>query len=444
MIQSRRPSQDAGGVSRNSILNGYSIKMHILFLTPRFPYPPLKGDTLRTYHQMQALSKEHRVTLLSISEGPVPAADYRQMQTLCERVVTLPLPRWRVLLNLALGLPSELPLQVAYFRSPAFQRELEAALHSTHFDIVHATLIRMLPYVWRLRRPPVVVDLIDSLTLNLQDRRQEARWPVRFGYEVEYERVRRYEQAVVGRFPSLVVSSQADKFALGSAGVAVIPNGVDTGLFPFYTQEGRDTTTLVFTGNMGYGPNEDAVLWFVAQVWPLLRARHAQLRFQVVGTNPGERVRALAGRDGIEVPGRVPDVAACLGTATVAVAPMQNGSGIQNKVLEAMSTGTPVVATRTANRGVQGTPGRDLLVADSPADFCMAVSRLLADADLRQQLAVAARSYIEGEFRWTQHAQRLVEVYSEAVARTQHAPGADRYGVVHSSPLQGHSARSAG
>lgn len=387
--------------------------MRILFLTPRFPYPPMKGDSLRTYHQIKALSGQHEITLLSMSEGEVNPDDYRHIADLCRHVEVVPLSRGRAMLNVGLGLPSRLPLQVSYYRSPEYRRQLDTLLVHGGFDVMHATLIRMLPYVWRLGNPPVMVDLIDSLTLNLEDRRGKVRGPKRLGYELEYRRVRDYEQRVVRHFPALAVSSPADKQSLGgSARISVIPNGVDGTQFPFQRQDGRDPQVLIFTGNMGYHPNEEAVVWFVSHVWPRLRMQHPHLRFQIVGTNPGERVRGLAdGSNGVEVLGKVPDVAEYLGKATVAVTPMHTGSGIQNKVLEAMSSGTPVASTSIANRGVGAMPERDLLVADSADEFAAAVTRLLDDSGLRSRMAEAGRLYIEQQFRWEQHGERLEQIY---------------------------------
>lgn len=386
--------------------------MRILFLTPRFPYPPLKGDSLRTYHQLRVLSREHQITLLSMADAPVSPEDQARVAALCERVVVVPLPRWRVAVNLGTGLAARQPLQVRYYQAPAFTRQLAALLAGDRFDVIHATLIRMLPYVWGIATPPVAVDLIDSLSLNLADRRNQVRGVKRVAYELEYRRVCAYERAVVRHFPALVVSSPADQQELGGTGIAVIPNGVDVDRFAFGGAAGRDPATLIFTGNMGYHPNEEAVLWFAAEVWPQLRASRPALRFQIVGTSPTDRVRALAATPGIEVLGRVPDVGDCLRQATVAVCPMRSGSGIQNKVLEAMAAGTPVVATAIANRGVQGVAERDLLVADSAPAFAAAVDRALDDPALAERLREAGRSFVENEFRWEQHGARLASIYA--------------------------------
>ncbi len=360
--------------------------------------------------------------MLSLAETTVTKSERAQVAELCHQVNVVPLPRTQALLNAGLGVASRLPLQVNYYRSTHFKQELGALLARERFDAIHTTLIRLLPYVWGLRQEPVVVDLIDSLSLNLADRRKQVGGLKRVAYEMEYRRVQQYERAVVRRFPALVVSSAADSQALGGGRAAVIPNGVDMERFAFAGPEARDAGTLIFTGNMGYHPNDEAVAWFCAEVWPLLRASHPALRFQVVGTNPSERIRSLASAaTGIEVLGKVPEVTSYLQKATVAVCPMRSGSGIQNKVIEAMSAGAPVVATGVANRGVRAVAGRDLLVADTARDFAHAATRLLDDAPLRAELGRAGREYVARHFRWEQHAQQLVEVY-ETVRRPSAEP----------------------
>ena len=391
--------------------------MRILFLTPRFPYPLLKGDTSRVYHQLRVLGDHHEITLLSLAETPVSSEDYDQVARLCARAIAVPLVRPQVARNLARGVFSRLPLQVHYYHSPALRRQLQTLLAEGAFDLLHVTLVRMLPYVWQRARPPIVVDLIDSLALNLAVRRTQVGGPKRLAYEMEYRRVQAYEQAVVRRFPQLLVTGAADKAALGGgAGIHVLPMGVDLERFPFHGPEGRAPATLIFTGNMGYHPNDEAVLWFAAEVWPRLRVTHPQAVWQIVGTTPSERVRALAAPgSGIEVLGRVPDVVPYLGAATVAVCPLQSGSGIQMKVQEALACGLAVVATPIANRGVQAVDERDLLVAEGGAAVAAACARLLDDAALRARLGTAGRAFVEDHFRWEGHGQALDAIYQTAV-----------------------------
>jgi sugar transferase (PEP-CTERM/EpsH1 system associated) len=360
---------------------------------------------------MRALSRRHRLTLVSLHEGPVGPEALAPVAALCEAVHLVPLPRPRAAVNVAGGLFTPRPLQVEYHRSRRFARVLAQVLARAPFDAIHATLIRMAPYVWELQAGPrVVVDLIDALSLNLLSRRAKvspALWPV---YGLEYRRVRAYEQAVARRFRRLVISSAVDREALGAAHAVVIPNGVDLETFEFRGPEGRDPQTLIFTGNMAYPPNEEAVRWFARRVWPALRRKRPGLRWEIIGAAPSVRVRALAG-DGISVLGRVPRMADRLARATVSLCPLQSGSGIQNKVLEAMAVGTPVVTTSIGNQGVQAVSGRDLLVADGPDAFTAGVERLLDDAALRARLATHGRTLVQERFQWNVHAERLETLY---------------------------------
>ncbi|HEY8212293.1 MAG TPA: glycosyltransferase [Myxococcaceae bacterium] len=386
--------------------------MKICFVTPRFPYPAIKGDTLRAFHQLQALSGRHQLTLVSLHDRPVPPEQMSPVDALCERVRVVVHPPWRAALQTGAGLFGRRPLQLAYYRSTRFRQVLDAVLGADRFDAVHVSLIRMAPYAWDLpAKLPVVVDLVDSISLNLLSRRDGRLGPARALYNLEYRRVRDYERAVAGHFKRLVISSPVDREVLGER-VQVIPNGVDLDAFPFRGPEDRHRQTLIFTGNMAYPPNEEAARWFVRKVWPLLRSRWPCLRLEIAGASPGPRVRALEEQAGVSVLGRVPSMAEHLGCATVSVCPLQSGSGIQNKVLEAMAMGTPVVSTTVGNQGTQATPERDLLVADSPEAFASAVDRLLRDADLRARLATYGRAFVEERFQWRAHALALEALYA--------------------------------
>ncbi len=391
--------------------------MHICFLTPRLPYPPIKGDSVRVYEQLRTLHHDHQISLISIAETPASADDLARVRAICDTVQVVPLSRLRAVGNLAGAVATREPLQVCYYQTAAVQQQLAQTLAGGTVDVVHATLIRMLPYVWALDQPPVLVDLIDSLSLNLASRSRQMHGLRRVAYALEYRRVQAYERAAVRHFPTLVVQSRADQQRLDSSHVSLLPSGVDAERFPFCDPAGRETQTLVFVGNMGYQPNEEAAIWFAGVVWPLLRARYPALRWEIVGADPGPRVRALAA-EGITVQGRVDDVSTYLGRATVAVCPMQSASGIQSKVLEALSTGTPLVTTSLANRGVQAQPGRDLLVADTPAAFAAAVGQLLDDPARCGQMGAAGQAFVERHFRWQGHGRRLVELYTQLQERS--------------------------
>jgi sugar transferase (PEP-CTERM/EpsH1 system associated) len=396
--------------------------MNICFVTPRFPFPITKGDTLRAYNQIRELGRTHDVHLIAGSEGPVPDASLRELQQHCRSVDVVRIGRARSFATVAtLGLGSRLPLQVLYFLAPELRARVERAVKREAFDIIHAMTIRVAPAVFGTHGVPVVVDFMDSFAANISTRRALAGPVARRVYDLELERVTAYERDVARRAAGGFVIAELDRDAIGDPGLAIIPNGVDRETFRFHAGE-RDAATLIFTGNMGYGPNVDAVTWFAAECWPALAARHPGLRFQIVGARPAPAVSALTRMPGIEVTGRVDSMVPYLHRATVAVCPIRCGSGMQNKLLEAMATGAPVVTTEFANRGIGAVPNRDLLTAaDAPA-FVEAVSQLLANPDLRARQAAAAQTWVDATYGWARHADALVQLYARAITATRARP----------------------
>jgi glycosyltransferase involved in cell wall biosynthesis len=231
---------------------------------------------------------------------------------------------------------------------------------------------------------------------------------------LECARVTAYERDVAHRATGGVVIAALDRDTIGDPRLAIAPNGVDLETFGFYAGD-RDPETLVFTGNMGYQPNVDAVTWFAAECWPALRAKRPNLRFLIVGARPTPAVTALARLPGIAVTGRVESMVPYLQRATISVCPIRCGSGMQNKLLEAMSTGAPVVTTDFANRGIGAVAGRDLAVAADAGEFAAAVLRLLDEPAERARLANSARAWVEATYGWSRHAEILVDEYRRGI-----------------------------
>jgi glycosyltransferase involved in cell wall biosynthesis len=222
-----------------------------------------------------------------------------------------------------------------------------------------------------------------------------------------------YERAACGRFPELFVCAEPDRVAIGAPNISVVRTCADLEHFA-YRREGRTDNAIVMTGNQGYQPNIDAVAWFASDVWPRVRAVRPNATFRIVGVRPAPATRALEGKHGITVTGPVDDVATELHRATLAVCPMRGGSGLQTKVVEAMATGTPVVATTFGNEGIGAQPGSEIAIADDPAAFAAAVLALLADPAARDRQAAAAHAYGEREFTWAGSARKIEEAYARA------------------------------
>jgi hypothetical protein len=251
--------------------------MNLCFVTPRFPYPPVQGDQVRVYHQIRTLSARHRITLISACERDPDESARAEMGRWCEFVRIVPAGGMRAVLPLAVGIfSSRLPLQALYYRSEPLRRLVARTLSERTYDVVHASLLRIAPSVQDVA-PPVVIDLTDAVSRSIAARLPHMRRPMRDVYAFEQQRTERYEREVCARFRRSVVCAQADADALGM-GAAVIPNAVDTERFSFAI-EPREDGLIVMTGNMGYHPNVDGVVWFTTHVWPLIRLAVPDARF---------------------------------------------------------------------------------------------------------------------------------------------------------------------
>lgn len=380
--------------------------MRLLVAAPRFPWPLDKGDRLTVHNLVQHFSRRHSVALVCFLEPGQDPEWVHQLDGVVERLEVVPLGRAGAYGRAALGLASRRPLQVHYYRSPAMARRLRRVIEEFRPDLVYAHTIRMAEYL--AERPgPGILAMQISMALNYGRLARHARSPWRrAAYRIEARRARGYEPRIAARFDRCLLISEADLAALGSprpANVLINPHGVDFAHFTPSRGAAGEEGRLVFTGNMAYPPNADAVEWFVAEILPRVRREVPGVRLDVVGADPPARVLALAADPAVEVTGRVPDLRPYLERAVVGIDPLRIGAGLQNKVLEGMSMGLPMVVTSIANEGIGAVPGEEVLVADDPAAFAAAVVRLLQDSGLRRSLGERARRAIEQRWSWEAH-----------------------------------------
>jgi sugar transferase (PEP-CTERM/EpsH1 system associated) len=390
--------------------------MRVLFVTSRCPYPPIQGDRARAYHQLRILAQHHRITLVTPVAGSRDRQSLQAVSSYCERIEAVPVSRWRGVLRLTRAPFVDMPSQTLFYFDPRSRRGVKQLLQERSYDLLHVQLARMAPIADGLGSIPKVLDLIDALSLNWQRRARQERIPLGWMANVEAARLQRYERTLVDKFDRLIVSSAVDREAIGAyENLHVVPNGVDVDHFSF-VENGRDPHTIIFTGRMAYFPNAGAAIWFARQVLPLIRRQVPGVRFWIAGAEPPRRVQQLKRLPGVKVTGYVPDLHKLLARAAVAVAPMQAGSGIQNKVLEAMSSGTPLVVTPDALAGIQAQDGEHLLVAQDSQVFAAQVIRLLTDSSLARRLARSARCLVEETYRWEGSVAMLEQIYHLAVA----------------------------
>jgi glycosyltransferase involved in cell wall biosynthesis len=392
--------------------------VRILFVLPYVPSP----IRVRPYQFVRELSRRHEVTVLAT--GPSRELDAADgLSQLVRTVEVVPLRLMASLRSCAAAVVHGEPLQAAVCQSPELERRLGQLLAAGCFDLVHVEHLRAAHLGARVPKDvPTLFDAVDCISLLLlRTLRSSHSVRQRLLALLELRRMRTYEAHLLGRFDRVTVTSPEDGQALSAlasvAEVAVVPNGVDLERFQPLDQT-AEPATLVFSGKMSYHANVTGALHFVHHMLPLIRAIRPDVRLKIVGSNPPRVVRELARRDpAISVTGYVPDLRLAVRGATVAICPVTVKVGIQNKVLEAMAMRLPVVATRQGVEGLQAAPGRDLLVADSPAEFAAHVCRLLGQPHLRQQVAHAGLEYVRRHHRWEVSAAKLETLYGEAIKR---------------------------
>jgi sugar transferase (PEP-CTERM/EpsH1 system associated) len=397
--------------------------MKILFLAHRVPYPPNRGDRIRSYQILRFLAARHEVHLACTSDEPWTTSSAEHLAELCPRVFISPPARQRRWLSAAASFIRGRSATQGLFHSRRLGQTIDDWAATQNYDAVFAYCSSMAPYLLRpgLRHLPAVVDLVDVDSLKWMNYSAGSSGPKRLLYAIEADRVAKLERMCDDRAAALTVVSENEAADLlrscPSSDCHIVPNGVDLNYFAFEPETANSAMPgCVFVGAMDYPPNVDAVCWFVRDIWPAIRERYPMARFQIVGHNPVSAVDCLRGVEGIEIMGAVPDVRKFLYDAQVVVAPLRIARGVQNKVLEAMACGRAVIASTAALTGLHAVDGRETCRADTVEEWKLSVLSLLADSRRRAQLAHAARRYVENRHDWPTCLRPLEKIFHDVAA----------------------------
>ncbi len=388
--------------------------MRILCLTARLPYPPNRGDRLRAFHFIRQLATRHQVTLVSFVARAEEEMYRAELAPYCEAIHLVRQSRARSALSVLARCWRPSPLQVAYYHSRPMQQLVNRLLHEEAFDVAYVHLLRMASYV--LDAPHMlyrVLDLTDVISRELLASLRFRGLPQQHLFRLEAARVARYERELARLFEETWLISAADRQALcgdcTGMNVQVVTNGIDIAHFrPLPGNEPGNQ--LAFVGHMGVFHNVDAADYLAHELLPLVRQEIPDATLKLVGAEPVGRVRRLAALPGVSVLGFVPDLNQLLNETAVFVAPLRFSAGVQNKVLEAMAAGVPVVATPNVNEGMAAEPGREILLAEDAVGLAAAVVGLLRDDDLRKRVGLAGRAFVERRFRWEGVLERMEKI----------------------------------
>ena len=385
--------------------------MNILYLCHRFPFPPKRGGKIRPFNMIRHLSAQgHRVTVCSIARSAAEAEEGRGIAPHCAAFemghVREPLQFARMVLRLPLPTPSSM----GYFYSTELAAQVRRLLATQTWDLIFVHCSSVAPYVQHVSGVPKILDFGDMDSQKWLEYAHYKPFPLSLGYRLEGTKMLWAEKRLARRFDLCTATTRAEWETLQGYGTGAatdwFPNGVDADYFS-PVDELYDADTISFIGRMDYYPNQECMARFCKEAWPLLKAHRPKMKLLIVGADPSPEMRALGQLPGVTVTGSVPDVRPYIRASALMVAPLAIARGTQNKILEAMAMGVPVVTSRVAAGGVDAEADAHLLVADSASDITQAILRIAENPDERGRLAAAGRQRMLSHHAWPRSMQRL-------------------------------------
>lgn len=370
-------------------------KKKLLVCLSRFPFPLDKGDKLRAFHQISYLAKQFDVYLVCTSDISIASEHIEVLSNICKEVHVFQLKKWNIAWNLLFNLFSDKPFQVAYFHQASIQRKINSLLNQMQPDFIYSQLIRTSEYVKNYHVCSKTLDYMDTFSKGIERRMSSKKGIIRWVFKQEYQRLIKYERQIFEYFENHTIISEQDQSFIAHPRkheITIISNGVEI----------TDSTTipksvdLLFTGNMGYPPNVEAAKFICQEVIPNLPKNTNCL---IAGVNPPTSLKKLENNQ-ITISGWVPNMNACYAKSSIFIAPMFIGTGLQNKLLEAMAMGVPCITTTLANKALKATENEEILIANTKEEFVAQIKLLQKDQDLYSKIASQGKQYVAANFSW--------------------------------------------
>jgi len=390
--------------------------MKILIVTSRVPYPLEKGDKLRIFNQIKHLNKEHEVIVCAIDTEGSSLSSIEEVKKHCHQLHVLTIPKWKVILQLFLGLFSSLPFQVSYFYNKHAQKKIDEIIESNKPDLIYSHLIRTSEYV-KNASAPKILDYMDAFSIGIQRRINKQYFFLRWIYKMEYLRLKKYESDIYEYFDEHSIITASDREHIQHPlrnDIQIIPNGIDTDFFKRTRVEKK--YDILFTGNMNYPPNVEAAVYLAKKVVPLLKNEFQEVKLLIAGANPHPQVKSLA-NENVIISGWVDDIRTCYNESKVFVAPMQIGTGLQNKLLEAMSMQLPCITSELANASLNAEVNTEVLIGKTPEDYANHIKNLLKDELKSSTLANKGYEFVINRYGWDYSISILSELIKKTVSK---------------------------
>lgn len=393
--------------------------MNILYLCHRFPFPPKRGGKIRPFNMIRHLSAAgHRVTVCSLVRAEDEGVEGQGIAPHCEAFEMARVHNPVQFLRMIVRLPLTTPSSMGFFYSPALRARVDALLASRRWDLIFVHCSSVAQYVEHVQDIPKILDFGDMDSQKWLEYANYKPFPLSLGYRLEGYKMLAAEKRLARRFDICTATTRAEWETLDGYGTGAatdwFPNGVDAEFFS-PGEQAYDADTVSFIGRMDYYPNQECMARFCAEVWPLVRAQRPEMKLLIIGADPSPQMRQLGELPGVTVTGSVPDVRPYVRKSAVMVAPLAIARGTQNKILEAMAMGVPVITSSCAAGGVDAEDGAHLLVADTPQQIVAAILRVAGDAQERERLARAGRERMLSHHAWPRSMQRLDGIIARLV-----------------------------
>lgn len=387
--------------------------MKILFICNRLPFPPDKGEKIRSFHLIKHLSKKHSISLYSLCDKKEDAVYKENLKEYCSSVNVYRVNPIFSNVRALTYLFTKYPLTFGYFFSNQMKRGVQRALEEETFDIALSYCSSSAQYIIDANKVKRVVDFVDVDSNKWESFARAAKFPFSFIYSLEAKRLKKWEKTINEMCTSSIVVTEREKERLaaidpsGKDKVHVINNGVDLERFKFQ-EEAAPKNMLIFTGQMDYLPNVDAVMYFYKEIFPLVKKDIPDASFCIVGRSPADIIRKRC--KGATITGYVEDIRDYLNEAKVYVAPLRISHGVQNKILEAMASGVPVVTTSKALEGINAEEEKEIIIADDAKDFASKVIELVKDEGKRKLISKNALEFVKRNHSWETVLSRLDDI----------------------------------
>ena len=384
--------------------------MIIIYLTSRFPYPINKGDKLRSYYQIKELSKSHEIHLISLSEKNISEKYIQSLNKYCKSITIYKMNFFKRIYNLFKTFFNNKPFQVNYFYHYSIQKRLNSKIAEIKPDYIFCQLIRTAMYVKNNHTTAKVLDYMDSLSKGMERRIKISNIFMKPFVIMEFQRLKRFENLAFEFFNKHIIISENDRKEIAhnkKDEIEIIGNGIDTNYFQKIETEIK--YELIFIGNLSYLPNIEAANFISKEILPKLLEKLPNIKILIAGSNPSNRVIKLANKN-IEVQGWVEDIRKSYSSGKIFFAPMTIGSGLQNKLLEAMSIGIPCITSELSNRSLKALDKKNILIGNSVNEYINHIISLLNDEKKRKIIGESGRKYVIENYNWKTANSKLLKL----------------------------------